>query len=193
VKLNTLLFAVLAAAATAVDAQDASGSMILVAKPALHDAVYGSAVLVVAPIGGDQHAGFIINRPTNTRLGQIFPDDVPSQKVGDPLYFGGPFGAQVIFALVERSASPGGKSFEVMAGLYAVLDAETVDRIIGTESDRARFVQGLVVWQAGELEAEIDRGCWYVLAPDADLALQRPAQGLWEDLVRASVLREDGI
>ena len=192
-KLNTLLFAALAAATTAVDAQDISGSVILVAKPALNGTVYGSAVLVVAPIGGDQHAGFIINRPTDMRLGQIFPDDVPPQKVADPLYFGGPFGAQVIFALVERGANPDGKSLEVMAGLYAAFDAETLDRIIGTESDRARFVQGLTVWQAGELQAEIDRGFWYVLAPDAHLALERPAQGLWEDLVRASVLREDGI
>ena len=191
--LKTLLFVVLAAAATAVRAQDVSESVILVAKPALRDPVFGSAVLVVAPIGEDQHAGFIINRPTDMRLGQIFPDEVPSKKAADRLYFGGPFGAQVVFALVERSASPGGTSFEVMTGLYAVIDAETVDRIIGTESDRARFVQGLVVWQAGELQAEIDRGLWYVLAPDAHLALERPAQGLWEDLVRASVLREDGI
>jgi len=193
VNLKTLLFVVLAAAATAVRAQDVSESVILVAKPALTDAVFGSSVLVVAPIGRDQHAGFIINRPTNLRLGQVFPEDAPSQKVADPLYFGGPFGAQVIFALVERSASPDGKSLEVMAGLYAVFDSETMDRIIGTESDRARFVQGLVVWQAGELQAEIDRGCWYVLAPDAHLALESPPQGLWEDLVRASVMRENGI
>jgi len=193
VKLRTLLFALLVAAAVAAHGQELSGSVILVAKPALKDAIYGSTVLIVTPLGADQHAGFIVNRPTDVSLGQIFPDDGPSQKITDPVYFGGPFGAQVIFALVERSTSPGGKSFEVVPGLYAAFDAETVDRIIVAESDRARFVHGLVVWQAGELQAEIDRGFWYVLAPDAHLALQKPTQDLWENLVRASVLRRNSI
>ena len=50
----------------------------------------------------------------------------------------------MLFALVERKQSPSGQSFELMPGLYAAVDAETVERIIRTESDHARFVAGLV-------------------------------------------------
>ena len=171
-KLRTLLFAVLAAAASAAQPVDLSESMILVAKPELVDPLFGSTILVVVPVGGDQHAGFIVNRPTDVTLGQIFPEDGPSRKVVDPIYLGGPLSPQVIFALVERKESPGGRSFELMPGLYAAVDEETVDRIIRTESDRARFVAGLVVWRHGELRAEIERGAWYVLPPDPHLALQ---------------------
>jgi putative transcriptional regulator len=192
-KLRTLLFAVLAAAAAAAQAVDLSKSMILVAKPELVDRLYGSTILVVTPVGGDQHAGFIVNRPTEVTLGQLFPEHGPSQKVVDPVYLGGPLSAQVIFALVERQQSPGGQSFELMPGLYAALDAETVDRIIRTESDHARFVAGLVVWQRGELRAEIERGAWYVLPPEAHLALRKPSQGLWEELVHLSKLRANSI
>jgi putative transcriptional regulator len=184
---------VLAAAAAAAQAVDLSKSMILVAKPELVDRLYGSTILVVTPVGGDQHAGFIVNRPTEVTLGQLFPEDGPSQKVVDPVYLGGPLSAQVIFALVERTHSPGGQSFELMPGLYAALDAETVDRIIRTESDHARFVAGLVVWQRGELRAEIERGAWYVLPPAAHLALRKPSQGLWEELVHLSKLRANSI
>ena len=191
-KLKTLLFAVLAAAGTAVQAQDLSKSAILVAKPELTDVLYGSTVLVVTPIGGERHAGFIVNRPTDVKLGQLFPEDGPSQKIVDPVYLGGPQSSQVIFALVERKASPGGESFELMPGLYATVDADTVDRIIRTESDHARFVVGLVVWQPGELAAEIKNGAWCVLAPDAHV-LQKPSQGLWEELVRSSRLRANAI
>jgi len=70
--------------------------------------------------------------------------------VADPVYFGGPLSSQAIVALVERKQSPGGHSFELMPGLYAAVDEETVDHIIRTESDHARFVAGLVVWRGGE-------------------------------------------
>jgi putative transcriptional regulator len=187
-KLIRLLFAVavLATTATAAQAVDLSKSMILVAKPELVDQLYGSSILVVTPVGNDQHAGFIVNHPTNVTLSQLFPEDDPSRKVLDPVYLGGPLSSQVIFALVERKENPGGQSIELMPGLYVAVDAETVDRIMRTESDHARFVAGLVVWQRGELRAEIERGAWYVLRPDPHLALQKPSQDLWEELVRLS-------
>jgi putative transcriptional regulator len=186
-KLRTLLLAaVLAAAATAAQAVDLSEPMILVAKPELIDQLYGSTILVVTPIGGDQHAGFIVNRPTNITLGQLFPEGDALQRIVDPIYLGGPLSPEVVFALVERKENPGGHSIELMPGLYVAVDAEIVDRIMRTESDHARFVAGLVVWQRGELRAEIERGAWYVLRPDPHLALQKPSQDLWEELVRIS-------
>jgi putative transcriptional regulator len=192
-KLRRLLFAVLAVAATAAQAEDLSKSMILVAKPELVDQLYGSTILVVTPVGGDRHAGFIVNRPTNVTLGQLLPEDGPSRKVVDPVYLGGPLNQQVIFALVERKQSPSDQSFELMPGLYVAVDEETVDRIMRTESDHARFVAGLVVWQRSELRAEIERGAWYVLPPDAHLALQKPSQGAWEELVSLSHQRAHSI
>jgi putative transcriptional regulator len=192
-KLKSLLFALLAVAATAAHAVDLSKSMILVAKPELVDQLYGSTILVVTAVGNDQHAGFIVNRPTNVTLGQLFPEDDPSRKVVDPVYLGGPLSSQVIFALVERKQSPGGHSIELMPGLHVAVDVETVDRIMRTESDHARFVAGLVVWQRGELRSEIERGAWYVLPPDAHLALLKPSQGLWEELAHLSQQRTDRI
>ena len=43
-------------------AADLGQPLILVAKPELQDKLYGSSVLVVTPVGGGQHAGFIVNR-----------------------------------------------------------------------------------------------------------------------------------
>lgn len=165
------VFALLVAMSGLASAEDVSRPLILVAKPELRDNLYGSSILVVTPLGGDQHVGFIVNRPTSARLGT------------DPIYLGGPMGSQLIFAMVQRPDSPGGKSLAVMPGLYVALDSETVDRIIESESDHARFMAGLVTWRPGELQAEIEAGAWYVLAPDAALVMRKP-QGLWEELVR---------
>ena len=187
--MKRVLVAVLLTVSAMAQAADLSKGMILVAKPELQDALYGSSILVVAPVGGDQHVGFIVNRPTNVTLGDMFPQDGPSQKVVDPLYLGGPNNPAVIFALVQRAESPGGHSFQLMPGLYAAADADTVDSIIRSEPEHARFVAGLVIWQSGELREEIERGAWYVLAPDAQVALRKPSEGLWEELVRRSKLR----
>jgi putative transcriptional regulator len=111
----------------------------------------------------------------------------------DPVYQGGPLSPQVVFALVERKQSPGERFFELVPGLYAAVEEDTVDRIIRIEPEHARFVAGLVVWQRDELRAEIERGAWYVLPADAHVALQKPSQGLWEELVRQSQLRANSI
>jgi len=181
-----LLLGLFLGAGTTVRAGDLAKPLILVAAPELHDPVYGATVIVVAPVGGDQHIGFIVNRPSELTLGRIFPEDGPSQKVHDPVYLGGPYEPGLVFALVERAKSPGGKSLELMPGLYAAADAATVDTIIRGDAAKARFVAGLVAWQPGELRQEIEGRVWYVLEPDARLVLRKPADGLWEELVRRS-------
>jgi putative AlgH/UPF0301 family transcriptional regulator len=79
---------------------------------------------------------------------------------------------------------------KTLAAVFALLvgmsgAAVSAEDIIESESDRARFVAGLVAWRPGELRAEIDAGAWYVLAPDAALVMRKP-EGLWEELARRS-------
>jgi putative transcriptional regulator len=179
------VFVLLLGASGLLRAEEVSEPIILVAKPELRDKLYGSSILVVTPLGGDQHVGFIVNRPTTTSLAAIFPEHGPSHKVVDPVYLGGPVGTQLIFAMVQRSDSPGANSLAVMPGLYVAFDAAVVDRIIESEADHARFMAGLVAWRPGELQAEIEAGAWYVLAPDPAIVMRKP-EGLWEDLVRRS-------
>lgn len=57
---------------------------------------------------------------------------------------------------------------------------------------RLTFFAGLVVWRAGELAKEVKAGAWYVLEPNADVAMRRP-EGLWEELVQRSRVATDGI
>jgi putative AlgH/UPF0301 family transcriptional regulator len=159
-----------------------TGSLTLVARPQVRDVLYARTVLVAAPFGNDQHYGFIVNRPTRYKLGDMFPGHAPSQKVADPLFLGGPFDLRVIFALVPQAGSPGPGSMELMPGLYATFHAHTVDQIIETRPADVRFLTGFVLWRPGELAREIAGRMWYVLEPDASLATRDP-RGLWAELV----------
>ena len=74
-----MLPALLALSFTA-GATDLSRAVVLVAKPALQDPLYGSSVLIVAPLGDAQHVGFIVNRPTRVHLGELFPEHAAAVK-----------------------------------------------------------------------------------------------------------------
>jgi putative transcriptional regulator len=162
---------------------DLSDSVILVAKRTMHDRIYGSSVLLARPIGEERHVGFIINKPTNLTLGKLFPKHLPSQKVVDPVYLGGPTGSEVIFAMVKASQSPGGRSLQLVPGLFLAYDSAVVDRIIETQPEQARFFAGMVMWQPHELADEVKRGLWYVLPPKPEIFLRKSTVSLWEDLV----------
>ena len=170
-----------------------SEAVMLVAKRELHDPIYGETILIARPVGEGRHVGFILNRPTKILLEEAFPDHGSSKAVQGPLYLGGPSGVDAVFALVARHDSPGRGSMELSPDLYLVIAADTVDRIIESDAEHARFFAGVVVWQPGELEEELKRGVWYVLDPEPDLVLPPKTEGLWQQLVHRAELRDDAI
>jgi putative transcriptional regulator len=176
---SSLLFALGARATNVSDSP-----VLLVAKPELGE-FYRNAVLFARPVGGGRHIGFLVNRPTSVTLAQAFPGHAPSQKVVDPLFLGGPLHVDSVFAVVHRSENPGGRTTIALArGMFLVMDATTVDRVIEQNHRDARFYAGLVVWEPGELESELERGFWYVMDHDEGLVFRKTTDGLWGELVR---------
>jgi len=190
-----LLLAVLAIAGTAPAraVEPADEPVILVAKPALRDRLYRATILIARPLRSGQHVGFIVNRPTPVKLGTLFPDHGPSQKVVEPIYLGGPVSIEVLFALVQRKESPGKRAMQLTPDLYLVVDRDLVDHIIESEADHARFYAGFVLWAPGELDAEIERGFWYVDDADVGLVLRKSTDGMWEELVKRLEQRSRGL
>jgi putative transcriptional regulator len=185
--------AALAFSVAAPAAEPEDEPVMLVAKPALRDQLYGATILIVRPIGRDRHIGFIVNRPTPVTLGKLFPDHGPSQKVVDPVYLGGPVNMEVLFALVQQRESPGRGAVQLTPDLYLASERNLVDRIIETSSDHARFYAGLVLWAPGELRAEIERGFWYVDDADASLVLRKSTRGMWEELIKRMESKPKGL
>ncbi len=167
-------------------ADDENGAMVLVAHPALRSLDYRQTVLLVSPTPNGGHVGVILNRPTRSSLASLFPDHGPSKKVVDPVYVGGPFQPDTIVAVVRREGSPGQGSLQMMKNLYIAFRVSTIDQIIETTPNDARYYMGYVGWRPGELRSEIDRGVWSVLAPDADLIFRKDTENLWEELLLQS-------
>jgi putative transcriptional regulator len=162
----------------------AGKALMLVAKPEL-GAAYSQTVLLVVPLGAAEHVGFIINRPLDAPLSAIFPDHAPAKQVVDPVRFGGPIMADTIFALVHSDGTgPGGDTQRLFGDLFVASRATDIDRIIEKTPNDARYFVGFVGWRAGELDAEIAKGFWYVIDPQEDLLFRKDPRGMWRELVR---------
>jgi putative transcriptional regulator len=179
------LLGLLVACAPAV-AQGQDEAIILVAHPAFRDLEYRQTVLIAAPAPNGGHVGVILNRPTRRSLGSLFPEHEPSKKVADPVYYGGPFSRGALVALVRADSAPGTGSVLLMKNLYLAFRANTIDHVIETRPNEARYFVGYVGWRPGELKAEIDRGLWTVTGAELETIFRKDTEGLWEELLQQS-------
>jgi putative transcriptional regulator len=183
--LRLMAFLCLFAAAGSAGA-DGDEAIILIAHPQFRDLEYRQTVLIAAPAPNGGHVGVILNRPTRRSLGSLFPEHEPSKKVVDPVFYGGPFSRGALVALVKADHAPGAGSVLLMNNLYLAFRANTIDHVIETTPNEARYFVGYVGWRPGELKSEIDRGLWTVTGADLEVIFRKDTEGLWEEMLQQS-------
>ncbi len=177
------------APALAADAADPAETLVLVARPSVSDPLYVQAILLARQLPGGQHVGFILNKPTELTLTDAFPGQEASKSVTEPIYLGGPAVLNTVFAVVHSPTTPVDGTLALTGNLYLAISETAVDdAMTAAPRERARFYLGAVLWQLGELDAQIDQGDWYILKATPELVLSTHTAGLWADLVRQAQL-----
>ena len=184
--LRVLAASLLLMLSAAAAAQSQDEAMLLIAHPAFRDLDYRQSVLIAAPAPNGGHVGVILNRPTRRSLGSLFPEHEPSKQVVEPVYYGGPFSRGALVALVKADSTPGAGTVLLMKNLYLAFRANTIDHVIETTPNEARYFVGYVGWRPGELKSEIDRGLWSVLNADVDTIFRKDTENLWEELLQST-------
>lgn len=184
---NLKSFAALLAIAVLVSgaacAADLSEPVILVASSALDETPFQQTVVLATPLGDEGgHIGFIINKPTRAKLQELFPDDRAAANVKESVYLGGPEFLQTVFAVTRKPPPSAGAAVQLMPGLFAVMDSDSIDRIIATTPNEARFFLGMMVWKPGALEEEVRQSAWELRPPDVEVVLDAKSPGLWTSL-----------
>jgi len=175
-----VLFAGVTGAARAIDLSQA---VILVASNRLAGSIYEQTVILAAPLPQGGHLGFVVNRPTSVKLESLFPDQASTHNVVDPVYAGGPILPRAVFAVMRKAPDNDNANFlSLMPGLVVAIDGATVDRIIETTPNDARYFVGLMFWAPDDLDDEIRSGAWEVRPADVDTVLRANSPGLWKSL-----------
>lgn len=158
--------------------------MFLVARRALGDSYFGRSVIYLVAHDAGGTMGLIVNRPGDISLSEAVPDIGNRQARAHRLHFGGPVGLRTIFMLRRGEAAIEGTA-HIADDVYIGSDRRAIlDALAASKADgNLRFFIGYSGWAAGQLDAELERGSWHVVAAEAAAIFSRQTDTLWERLI----------
>lgn len=162
-------------------AEDLDRTLFVIALASQDGKPYERAVMLSRPVRHG-HVGVLLNQPLSSTMGDLFPE-VAGKSAKVPLFFGGPESPQRVFAMVRAEEQPSQRSVPLLPGVWLVTDGVTIDRILDTAPDTARFFLGFVYWEPGELAEEISKGMMAVRAADAEKLYLEDTSRLYDQVV----------
>ena len=163
---------------------------LLVATPQLVDSNFARTVVLLLQCDDEDGAlGLVLNRPTGTEVGEVLDAWHPLAAEPGVVFAGGPVQPNAAICLGHgRPGAPAVASYSVLEGSPGTafgtvdLDAEPADVL--TAVSEVRLFAGYAGWGAGQLEAEVEEGSWWVVEGlPIDAFTPRPEQ-LWRDVLR---------
>lgn len=160
---------------------------LLVATPALVDPNFERTVVLLLEHDHDGALGVVISRPTDVSVGDVLPAWSDLVTGPDVLFSGGPvqtdaaLAVAVVDAGVSDAAPVGWRPLYPGAGL---LDLDAPPELVRHVLSGLRIFAGYAGWGAGQLEAEIAEGSWYVVPAETTDILTADAETLWRRVLR---------
>src|SRR2546429_941637 len=138
--------------------EDSARGQLLIAGPALLDPNFWRTVVLVIEHSEEGALGLVINRPSETSVGDAVPQLEELLDPGDPVFIGGPVQPSAVIVLAEFE-DPGDAALLAFDDVGVLASGSTPeDPPAGVKTGRA-FV-GHAGWGAGQLDAELERGDW---------------------------------
>ncbi|OGA67775.1 MAG: hypothetical protein A3G81_11640 [Betaproteobacteria bacterium RIFCSPLOWO2_12_FULL_65_14] len=163
---------VYAAVAQAQEPSEPNG-LLLIAKPDLLDPNFRETVVLVTQAPDYSTVGVILNRPTSAR----------HERTGEPIYGGGPVMPRTLVALFRSDEPPEAPAFHVLKRVYLSMHPDNIERLLARPARRFRLFAGFSGWAPRQLEAEMRRDGWYVLAANEELVFRKETAGMWRELL----------
>lgn len=157
---------------------------LLVATDDLHDPRFARTIVYMLRHDATGALGLVVNRPVGTlplaRVLESLGRDPEGAGGEIRVHYGGPVQPERGFVL-HTPAWEGGDSRVVHDGVAVTSDPAIFDAIArGAGPRRAMFAAGYAGWAAGQLEAEIQGGFWFVAPADEALIFDGDAASKWE-------------
>lgn len=159
-----------------------------VATPQLEDPNFARTVVLLLQVNGDGAIGVVLNRATGTEVAEVLPGWAPLAAPPATVFSGGPVQPQAAICLGR--GRPGGAASVAFAevegmpeGAVGTVDLDSQPEQMHLAVSEVRLFAGYAGWSAGQLEAEIGEGAWWVLdALPADAFAVQP-ELLWKQVL----------
>jgi putative transcriptional regulator len=156
---------------------DSTRGQLLIAGPALIDPNFWRTIVLIVEHTEEGALGLVLNRPSETSVGDAVPQLDGLLDGGDRLFIGGPVQPSSVIVLAQ---------FED-AGDAALIAFEDVG-VLGTGSSpeepvagvrRGRAFVGHAGWGPGQLDGELERGDWILERATIEDAFSADPGSLW--------------
>lgn len=163
--------------------------MFLVAGRGMPDPRFRHTVLLLVRHDSRGTLGVVVNRPTRFPLSHLRPELAGQERT---VYYGGPVSPDVLLFL-SRSKTMPPRTERVIDDIYAGGSRATLKELLaaGGGGERLRIYAGHAGWAVGQLEAELERGDWFLAPGDPAAVFSSDPDALWPRLIDA--LDPDGI
>jgi putative transcriptional regulator len=170
---------------------DSLRGQLLIAGPTLQDPNFQRTVVLVGEHNDEGALGVVLNRPSDTTVGEAVPDLEDLTGDEDPVYVGGPVQPSAVLVLAEYAVPAEAPQLVTGAVGFLAIDDEEEDPghdfHNGNDLRRARVFAGYAGWGPGQLESELERDDWIIVESESDDVFDEDATTLW-----ARVLERQG-
>lgn len=160
---------------------DSLRGQLLIAGPQLEDPNFQRTVVLVGEHNEEGALGVVLNRPSDTTVGEAVPDLEELTGADDAVHVGGPVQPSAVLVLAEYlipAEAPQLVTADV--GFLALEDEEEPDHLPDhSPLARARVFAGYAGWGPGQLESELERDDWIIVDAEADDVFDEDAPSLW--------------
>jgi putative transcriptional regulator len=159
---------------------DFTRGQLLIAGPSLSDPNFWRTVVLIVDHSDEGALGLVLNRPSDTTVGEAVSEMETVLDVDDPLFIGGPVQPSALIVLAEFE--------QVDAAALIAFDDVGVLGGGGPEDEppvvrRGRAFAGHAGWGPGQLDQELERGDWILeSAKHRDAFTEAPLE-LWNDVL----------
>ncbi|MER3480119.1 MAG: hypothetical protein C4327_06415 [Meiothermus sp.] len=158
---------------------------LLVSSPSLYDPNFRRTVVLIGEHSQEGAMGVVLNRASDTTVGEAVPDLSALVDADEPVFVGGPVQPQAVIVLAEFDDPEAAATLVVGDIGFARADGDLA--LLAASTRRARVFAGYAGWSPGQLEAELEEEAWLVEPADGLDLFPEPGSDLF-----ASVLRRKG-
>jgi putative transcriptional regulator len=160
---------------------DSVRGQLLIAGPSLLDPNFWRTVVLVVEHTDDGALGLVLNRPSETTVGEAVSQLEELVDPDDQLFIGGPVQPSAVIVLAEFE-DPGDAALIAFADI-GVLAAGASLEDAGADVRSGRAFVGHSGWGPGQLDAELERGDWILEAARRDDAFSVDPDALWAQVL----------
>jgi putative transcriptional regulator len=154
---------------------------LLVAGPALLDPNFWRTVVLVVEHNEEGALGLVLNRPSETSVGEAVPQLETLLDPEDRLFIGGPVqpSAVIVLAEFEEPTDAALLAFDDVG----VLGTSSAPDEISASVRSGRAFLGHAGWGPGQLDGELERGDWILEPAQLGDPFSNDADGLWSEVL----------